>query len=392
MPQSKSLRGRRGSENPNAKNLEEAILNRVLSPNSFMCEEFPSDEADDAHAGEDAAVYITLRKLKALQLKDGDVVTLRGKKRRQSVAIVRAVPAGVAKASKSKRSADTLIFTTKRVRSNLRIRVDDVVSISKVQRSSSLGKSVVLSPFVEDIEGLNLTSDELQKRFIAPLFQEGGPFFGRPLHEGDSFVASDKEADAASARSVEFKVVEVEVRPAESSEEDGDKGKKKDKENGDEEDEDKADEDEAASSKLCIVDAKTLLEVSIDPDNSRLSDPRLNELGYDDIGGCRKQLAAIRELVELPLRHPEVFSRVGVPPPRGVLLHGPSGTGKTSLARAVAAETGAFFYVLNGPEVMSKQSGESESNLRKVCTYALKDAHLHTQTLTHTHLHTHMLK
>jgi len=84
-------------------------------------------------------------------------------------------------------------------------------------------------------------------------------------------------------------------------------------------------------------------------------------------------LAAIRELVELPLKHPELWTKLGINPPRGVLLTGPSGCGKTSLARAVAAETGAYFFVINGPEVISKRAGESETNLRR----AFEDAAEH---------------
>lgn len=71
-------------------------------------------------------------------------------------------------------------------------------------------------------------------------------------------------------------------------------------------------------------------------------------MGYDDIGGCRKQLAQIKEMVELPLRHPSLFKAIGVKPPRGILLYGPPGTGKTLIARAVANETGAFFFLING--------------------------------------------
>ncbi|CAG2064034.1 unnamed protein product, partial [Timema podura] len=74
----------------------------------------------------------------------------------------------------------------------------------------------------------------------------------------------------------------------------------------------------------------------------------LNAVGYDDIGGCRKQLAQIKEMVELPLRHPSLFKAIGVKPPRGILLYGPPGTGKTLIARAVANETGAFFFLING--------------------------------------------
>ena len=88
-------------------------------------------------------------------------------------------------------------------------------------------------------------------------------------------------------------------------------------------------------------------------------------VGYDDIGGCRHQMAKIREMIELPLRHPTLFKTLGVKPPRGVLLYGPPGSGKTLIARAIANETGAFFFLINGPEIMSKMAGEAEGNLRK---------------------------
>lgn len=100
----------------------------------------------------------------------------------------------------------------------------------------------------------------------------------------------------------------------------------------------------------------------------------LADVGYDDIGGCRKQMAQIRELVELPLRHPQLFKSIGIKPPRGILMFGPPGTGKTLMARAVANETGAFFFLINGPEIMSKMAGESESNLRKAFEEAEKNS------------------
>merc|ERR1711935_1287995 len=86
------------------------------------------------------------------------------------------------------------------------------------------------------------------------------------------------------------------------------------------------------------------------------------------------QLALIREMVELPLRHPQLFKNLGIKPPRGVLLYGPPGSGKTLIGRAVANETGANFYLINGPEIMSKMAGESESNLRKAFEEAEKNA------------------
>ena len=95
---------------------------------------------------------------------------------------------------------------------------------------------------------------------------------------------------------------------------------------------------------------------------------------YEDIGGLHEQIQRIREMVELPLRHPELFQRLGIEPPKGVLLHGPPGCGKTLLARAVANESEANFFSINGPEIMSKFYGESEARLREMFQQAQKNA------------------
>ncbi|MCW3992585.1 MAG: CDC48 family AAA ATPase [Candidatus Bathyarchaeota archaeon] len=95
---------------------------------------------------------------------------------------------------------------------------------------------------------------------------------------------------------------------------------------------------------------------------------------YEDIGGLDEEIRRIREMVELPLRHPEIFQRLGIDPPKGVLLRGPPGCGKTLLARAVANESDANFYAINGPEIMSKFYGESEARMRKMFEDAEKNA------------------
>lgn len=95
---------------------------------------------------------------------------------------------------------------------------------------------------------------------------------------------------------------------------------------------------------------------------------------YEDIGGLGDAVGRVREMIELPLRHPELFKRLGVEAPKGVLLHGPPGTGKTLLAKAVANETNASFYTIGGPEIMSKYYGESEEKLRNIFEQAEKNA------------------
>ena len=120
--------------------------------------------------------------------------------------------------------------------------------------------------------------------------------------------------------------------------------------------------------------ADTVIHCEGEPVKREDEEDALNSIGYDDIGGCRKQLATLKEMVELPLRHPSLFKAIGVKPPRGILLFGPPGTGKNLMARAVASETGAFFFLINGPEIMSKPAGESESNLRKAFEEAEKNS------------------
>ena len=100
----------------------------------------------------------------------------------------------------------------------------------------------------------------------------------------------------------------------------------------------------------------------------------IDRISYEDIGGLDEEIKKVREMIELPLRHPELFQKIGVEAPKGVLLHGPPGTGKTLLAKAVASETNAHFMTISGPEIMSKFYGESESNLRDVFKEAEENA------------------
>ncbi|MGC9146802.1 MAG: CDC48 family AAA ATPase [Infirmifilum sp.] len=101
---------------------------------------------------------------------------------------------------------------------------------------------------------------------------------------------------------------------------------------------------------------------------------RIPRITYDDIGDLEEAKQKIREMVELPLKHPELFKRLGIDPPKGILLYGPPGTGKTLLAKAVANETDSYFIAINGPEIMSKFYGESEQRLREIFEEATKNA------------------
>ena len=114
--------------------------------------------------------------------------------------------------------------------------------------------------------------------------------------------------------------------------------------------------------------------VVFNPEAVDVKEDQRIDVTYEDIGGLDEELKKIREMVELPLKHPEIFERLGIEPPKGVLLHGPPGTGKTLLAKAVANETNSNFILINGPEIMSKYYGQSEENLRKKFEDAEKNA------------------
>ena len=115
----------------------------------------------------------------------------------------------------------------------------------------------------------------------------------------------------------------------------------------------------------------TKLQILTEPAPEAKGVPRTT---YEDIGGLKEEIQRVREMVELPMRHPELFQRLGIEPPKGVLLRGPPGCGKTLLARAVASESEANFFSINGPEIMSKFYGESEARLREIFQQAQQNA------------------
>ncbi|CAA2985845.1 cell division cycle 48 homolog [Olea europaea subsp. europaea] len=251
--------------------------------------------------------------MEALNFFRGDTILIKGKRRTDTVCILLS----------DEQCEESKIKMNKVVRANLRVRLGDVVSIHQCP-DVKYGKRVHVLPFDDSVEGL---TGNLFDVYLKPYFMDAY----RPLRKGDLFQVR------GGMRSVEFKVVETD--PGE----------------------------------YCIVAPDT--EIFCDGEPIRREDEeKLNEVGYDDVGGVRKQMAQIRELVELPLRHPQLFKSIGVKPPKGILLYGPPGSGKTLIARAVANETGAFFFLINGPEIMSKMAGESESNLRKAFEEAEKNA------------------
>lgn len=252
-------------------------------------------------------------KMKELKIFNGDPIILRGKRRHETLCI----------AVRDNTINPEKIAINKCTRTNVRIRLGDLISVRPAPEVPNLKKIHIL-PFKDTIEGL---SGNIAQTYLQPYFRDAH----RPLHKNDTFVVR------GNFRPVEFKVVATEP---------GDFG---------------------------LVAADTILFTDGDP-IVREDEDRNNEVGYEDVGGCRKQMALIREMIELPLRHPALFKTLGVKPPRGVLIFGPPGSGKTLIARAVANETGAYFFLINGPEIMSKMAGESESNLRKAFEDAEKNA------------------
>ncbi|MCD4666403.1 CDC48 family AAA ATPase [archaeon] len=115
-------------------------------------------------------------------------------------------------------------------------------------------------------------------------------------------------------------------------------------------------------------------EMELSPKAVEISEEKIPEVTYEDIGGLSEEITKIREMVELPLKHPSIFNKLGIEPPKGVLLHGPPGSGKTLLAKAVANESEANFILVNGPEIVNKFYGESEKKIREIFEAAEKNA------------------
>ena len=271
---------------------------------------------EEATNDDNSVVMITSAKMEELKIFKGDTVLLKGKKRKDTICLALTPEEG-------DDLDDGKIRMNKVVRKNLRVRLGDVVAVHPHSDVPNAERVHIL-PIDDTIEGI---TGNLTQTYLIPYFKD----CYRPLRKGDTFLVR------GGFKSVEFKVVETD--PGE----------------------------------YVIVSPNTMIFDEGEP-IKREDEEQLDGVGYDDVGGCRKQMAQIREMIELPLRHPQLFKTLGVKPPRGVLLFGPPGSGKTLIARAVANETGAFFFLINGPEIMSKMAGEAEANLRKAFEEAEKNA------------------
>jgi transitional endoplasmic reticulum ATPase len=233
------------------------------------------DVGTDKKDNDNSIVTIHPDTMDSLGLYRGDTVKIIGKKRKDTICICLSDE----DCEKGK------IKMNKVIRNNLRVKLMDVVIIKSFS-DVKYGKRIHILPIDDTIEGL---SGDLFDSFLKPYFLEAY----RPVRKGDTFLAS------GSMRSVEFKIVEAEPE-------------------------------------YCIVAPDTVIHCEGEPIKREDEDSQLNAIGYDNIGGCRKQLSQIREMVELPLRHPNLFKSIGIKPPKGILMYGPPGCGKTLIARAIA--------------------------------------------------------
>jgi transitional endoplasmic reticulum ATPase len=248
-----------------------------------------------------------------LKISPGDIVAVEGKRR----TVAKVWRSLVEDWNQNKVRIDN--FT----RMNAGVSIGDTVKISKIQDEVE-AKRVVLAP-PEDLPrnvSINITPHVLNSLIDFPVVKNDIV----PLSSGLPFLQT---------QFIPFKVVEIEPEEA------------------------------------VIITKNTHVEFSEKPAPGVEGAKRIS---YEDIGGLKDELQRVREMIELPMRHPELFQRLGIEPPKGVLLFGPPGTGKTLIAKAVASESGAHFISIAGPEVISKYYGESEQKLREIFDEAEQNA------------------
>ena len=277
-------------------------------------------------------VRIDTRTMQKLGIKEGDIVELQGEKKTGTIA-VRSYPADVGL---------NIIRMDGITRRNAGIGVGENIKVVKAQAKEA--RRVVLAPAQKGIL-LQMSPDLLKKNLIMrpvmkkdiimpfPVVKQrrsSGPF--------DDFFGVNIEEIFFTPIPGETKLAVVSTNP------DG------------------------------VVRITEETEVELKPEAVEIEEKVGPTLTYEDIGGLGEAINKIREMVELPMRHPELFTKLGIEPPKGVLLYGPPGTGKTLIAKAVANESNVSFFPIGGPEIMSKWYGQSEENLRKIFEDAEKNA------------------
>ncbi len=291
---------------------------------------------DDAYKG---VARIDTEVMKLLGLRRGDIITIKGE--RETVAIVdRSYPADV---------GEGIIRIDGLIRKNAKTGIGEMVSISKAQVKAA--KKISIAPALQPGMRIQIQGDSdvfkngLLGRAVVKgdLISLGGAQRRRDLMGGDmSEIFGDIQElfggnfGFGGLQQLKFKVVTT------------------------------------SPNQPVIITEETEIVISEKPIETQ--EESVPDVNYEDIGGLTEEIKKVREMVELPLKHPEVFDRLGIEPPKGILLYGPPGTGKTLLAKAVANESEANFILLNGPEIMSKFYGESEKKIRDLFEEAEKNA------------------
>ena len=288
---------------------------------------------DDAYKG---IARIDPQLMKTLGLVRGDVITVRGG--RETAAIVdRAYPADV---------GEQIIRIDGLIRRNAKTSVSEQVSVSKANARAATKVSVAPAQHGVMVHGdPEMFKNGLLGRAVVKgdIISLGGVQRRRDaMHDGFPDIIGDLNelfgGQFGFSGFQQLKFVVVSTSPSQS----------------------------------CVITEGT--ELVLNPKAVDVSEETVPDVTYEDIGGLTEEVKKIREMVELPLKHPEIFDKLGIEPPKGVLLHGHPGTGKTLLAKAVANESEAHFILLNGPECMSKFYGESEKKIRDIFEDAEKNA------------------
>ncbi|GAW78947.1 cell division cycle ATPase [Plasmodium gonderi] len=262
-------------------------------------------------------IYMSKEKMDELNISEGFTVLLKGKKKKEML--------GIAKLDKSLKKHFVIIsFSMKK---NLRLMHNDIIKIYPLMKVNEI-RNVVLSPFNDTVG--SLSRNDLKNEVINPYLKNSY----KPLCVNSNIYIPYK------GKKVEFKVMKIFNEQCE--------------------------ENDACEHQYGYLGDNS--EISLDEEylNREDYEEHTDDITYEDLGGMKKQLNKIRELIELPLKYPEIFISIGISAPKGVLMHGIPGTGKTSIAKAIANESNAYCYIINGPEIMSKHIGESEQKLRKI--------------------------
>jgi transitional endoplasmic reticulum ATPase len=277
-------------------------------------------------------VRIDSDSMKEINVKPGDVIEIEGEKK--SVALVdRAYPADIGL---------RIIRMDGLTRFNVKASIGEIVTIRRADVKEA--KHIVIAPAQKDIY-LQVSPESVKQALLGRALMKGDiitlggtrrrrTLMGTPFE--DIFSIFEEENFFGSIQELKFVVVSTAPKEA-----------------------------------VIVTD---ITEVEVSPEAVELKAERVPEVTYEDIGGLDDAIRKVREMVELPLKHPELFEKLGIEPPKGILLYGPPGCGKTLLAKAVANESDAHFIALNGPEIMSKWVGEAEKRLRDIFEEAEKNA------------------